>query len=628
MTFKNDLPELTRREFVKIGAAGVAAIVSGGKALSMAATPDRMFEHGDPLKEFQYSEVQFQPGLHQAQLEQTHAILMGLDEDSLLRPFRLRGGFPAPGFELGGWYSSNGRDPGHTLGQWVSALSRYYAITRDEKTKEKIHRLVRSFAGTIEPSGKFYEDYSNGKLGADTEGSYTYMLLVGGLADAHALAHDPAALEVLARLTDIAMPHFPQKIVDVEPGIDWGFMSSDNQFTAWQQGAPDKHLQLAKQYLHREFLDALARGENALPTRHAYGHVSALCSAAKAYLVLGDETCLRAAKNGFAFVEAQSFATGGWGPSEHFIPRPVVDYSDPETGEKVHIPAINSLGDSLLQKEVSFETGCGSYAHFRLTRYLLRITQNPQYGDSMERVMYNAALGMKPLHSNGDAFYYSNYFDHAHKTYLSFYGGQEVWPCCSGTLPQLATDYHISTYFRDQQGVYVNLFIPSTVRWEQGGAKLSLTQSGQYPLDDRIVFEVAASRSARFSVRLRIPGWAQQPAVRINGKPISDPVRSGTFATIQREWKSGDRIELELPRRLELKAADPQHPDLVALAYGPLVLFAISDDTPKVTRAQLLAAKQQGQGSAEWHVDTNDGSLRLSPFWAIKDETYFTYLRV
>lgn len=135
-------------------------------------------------------------------------------------------------------------------------------------------------------------------------------------------------------------------------------------------------------------------------------------------------------------------------------------------------------------------------------------------------------------------------------------------------------------------------------------------QSGQYLLTDEVVFEIAASQPAEFNVRLRIPAWARAPSVRVNGRPISDPVRSGTFATIHRRWHTGDRIELALPRELELKAVDSQHPDMVALVSGPLVPFAVSDDTPKVTRAQLLAARQQAKGSMECQ-------LRVQRIWCI-----------
>lgn len=244
--------------------------------------------------------------------------------------------------------------------------------------------------------------------------------------------------------------------------------------------------------------------------------------------------------------------------------------------------------------------------------------------------MYNTVLGALPLHQLGKAFYQSNYHHHARKMYFDGYGNglQDEWPCCSGTLPQLAADYQINTYFRDPDGIFVNLYIPSMLRWKQGSVDIALTQSGQYPLAEDVAFEVSTSRATRFTIRLRIPAWAEAPSLRINGKPTAQTVRSGSFAAIRREWKNGDRICLNLPRSLRLKPADAQHPDLVALVSGPLVLFAVCDDTPKVTRAQLLAAEQQGTGTAEWKAQAVDGALRLLPWWAIHRETYFTYLSV
>src|SRR5262249_45544457 len=160
-----------------------------------------------------------------------------------------------------------------------------------------------------------------------------------------------------------------------------------------------------------------------------------------------DDTYLKAAVNGIAFVEAQSFATGGWGPDETFLPRAAIDYVEPKTGATLHFSSLQSLGDAILKTCDTFETGCGAYAHLKLTRYLLRITGDSRYGDSMERVMYNAALGAKPLNPHGKAFYYSNYHSHAHKAYYDGNGNvyPDEWPCCSGTLGQLAADYRIST---------------------------------------------------------------------------------------------------------------------------------------------------------------------------------------
>ena len=357
--------------------------------------------------------------------------------------------------------------------------------------------------------------------------------------------------------------------------------------------------------------------------------MNSLCSAAKAYLVLGDERYLKAAVNGFNFVAEQSWATGGWGPNETFLPYPArLDYTDPATGEKKHEAALESLGDALSSTPWHFETPCGSQAHFKLMRYLLH-HEDPRYGDSMERVMYNTVLGVLPLNKFGKAFYQSNYHAHAHKAYFDGYSNimEDEWPCCSGTLPRWPPITTSARIFATRKSVRQPLH-PIDASMDHEGHPVSLTQSGSYPLSDDIAFEIGTERPQRFTVRLRIPAWAQSPSVRINGKPVSALVQAGNFVTLQREWRSGDRVELRLPRQLELKPVDAKHPSQVALTYGPLVLFALRDDTPMVTRAELLSAKQQSPASAEWLANTSVGPLRLVPFWTIKDETYFTYLKV
>jgi uncharacterized protein len=613
--------KFSRRRFLQ-ASAGLAATVAHAKAWE-SVSASRAYQHGDPLHEFDYGQIQFEPGVHQGQLEQSVGILMDLNEDSLLRPYRLHGGFPAPGFELGGWYSSNGQDPGHALGQWISALSRYYAITGKQEVKDKVTRLIDGFAQTVEPSGKVYEKYRNR--------SYLYEKVSCGLVDAHRFIQHPDSLRVLDLTTQAALPYLPGRpcVYGVAGNPvncnEESYTIPENQFIAWQCGGATRHLSIARTYLHDEYFDPLSRGENVLANRHPYSHVNALCSAARAYLVLGDERYLRAAENGHGFVLAQSYATGGWGPSESFIPSRGLFGISSEFQ-----PPISTLGDSLRTSHWHFETPCGAYAHLKLTRYLLRITKDSSYGDSMERVMYNTILGALPLNKFGKAFYQADYHNHARKQYYNGYNNsfEDEWPCCSGTLPQVAADYRICTYLFDREGIFVNLYVPSTLKWRQAGVGVTLTQSGAYPLADNITFSVDVSKPVRFAIRLRIPQWATNPSVRVNGKPVSPPVNPGSFLSIHREWKSNDRVEVELPRTLELKSVDSQHPNTVALLSGPLVLFAIADDTPKVTRTQLLAAHQQGKGSPEWRTESATGPLRMIPFWAINEETYFTYLDV
>ena len=599
---------ISRREFLQSAALATGASLTPRTRLALLSGP----QSPAVLDEFGYGEVSLNSSVHEQQLRQTHEVLMGLDEDALLKPFRAMIGQPAPGEDLGGWYRYDpnydwhtfdaGFAPTATFGQWVSALSRAYAITGSQAAREKVLRLNRLYAQVID--GKFYED--------NRFPAYCYDKLVCGLIDSHKYVGDPLAWEILARTTDAALPHLPPKAVEHgtnwRPGKDesWSWDESytmpENLFLAWQRGAGERYRALAVQFLNEPLYERLENGQNDLAGRHAYSHVNCLCSAMQAYLTLGNEKYLRAAKNGFDMLAAQSYVTGGWGPDEQL--------------RKTDSPDVY---DSLTKTHSSFETPCGSYAHFKLTRYLLRVTRDPRYGDSMERMMYNTILGALPLQPDGRTFYYSDFGFKGKKVYSN-----HRWPCCSGTMPQVAADHRINTYLRDERGVYVNLYIPSSVRWSRGGAEVELTQKGEYPYDTHVQLELRTSKAVRFVVNLRIPAWAEGATVAVNGK--RQAVAAGSFARLERKWKSGDRIDLELPLKTRLEAVDRQHADTVALVTGPLVLFAITESQPSVTREQLLSVKKTGAES--WQVETAGGPMRLLPWTEIGDQGYTTYLRV
>ncbi len=592
------------------------SLVTGGIVISSrwlpgTIAPDLTLQ---PLEQFDYGDVVLASELHEKQLEETHSVLMGLSDDSLLKPFRQMSGLPAPGDDLGGWYHYNpdykwgdeaGFAPSCTFGQWVSALARMYAIGRDQATRDKVLRLNRLYAQTI--SGDYYEK--------NRFPTYCYDKLVCGLIDSHRYVGDPEAFSILERTTSTALPHFPKHAI--EHGKEWrpnkdqmwtwdeSYTISENLFLAYQYGAGERYRELGQQYLDDEYYNPLSEGRNILAGRHAYSYVNSLSSAMQAYLTLGSEKHLRAARNGFEMLSEQSFATGGWGPDE-----------------MLRAPDSADVYASLGETHASFETPCGSYAHFKLTRYLLRVTGDSRYGDSMERVMYNTVLGAKPLGTDGRTFYYSDYNFKGHK----FYRDNQHWACCSGTLPQVAADYRINTYFRDLRGVYVNLYIPSTVRWVQDGAEVALTQRSGYPFESVVQFEVKTSRAMDFSLRFRIPAWAAGASISVNGRRVRAALTPGSFVAVHRHWSSGDRIEMDMPMTMRLEAVDPRHPQTVALMFGPLVLFAITDSQPVLTRAELLGAKRMDQ--RRWQVRTDAAPIKMLPFTDIGDEQYSTYLRV
>ncbi|MFP5228718.1 MAG: beta-L-arabinofuranosidase domain-containing protein [Acidobacteriota bacterium] len=601
----------SRRSFLKSGAAAVAVGALRPRLMAQASTPGD--KGSTVLGQFDYADIELLEGPMRTQFRANHALFLAANEDALLKPFRQKAGLPAPGPDMGGWYSwsdefdppnnMTGYIPGHTFGQYVSGLARAYAATGDKPTQAKIHRLVRGYAETITP--KFYADYCLP--------CYTFDKINCGLIDAHQFAHDPDALPALARATDAVMPYLPPRALTrsemaarPHPNISYTWDESytlpENFFLAWKRSGDRRYLELAQRFLQdKDYFDPLANSENALPHQHAYSHVNALSSASQAYLVLGSEKHLRAARNGFGFVLAQSFATGGWGPNETFVE-----------------PGSGGLGESLTSTHASFETPCGAYGHFKIVRYLMRITGDSRYGDSMEKVLYNTILGAFPLQPSGFSFYYADYNNHANKVYYP-----EQWPCCSGTFPQVTADYGISSYFRSRDGVYVNLFVPSRVKLRQQGADFVLEQQTRYPYADEVTLRVTGESPQTFAIALRVPAWAGAgTSLSINGKRWEGEVHPGTFASIRREWKSGDTIEYSIDRVRRVEAVDEQHPKTVALLAGPLALFGINSSESCFTRAQLMGARQQG---ASWKVESAAAPVAFRAFPDIQHEDYRLY---
>ncbi|HTX06595.1 MAG TPA: beta-L-arabinofuranosidase domain-containing protein [Steroidobacteraceae bacterium] len=617
----------SRRAFLRsaswLAVSGCALPLS---ALARTSELPRVAAPTDLLEEFGYGEVRLAPGLAQSQFEHTQRVMLRMNVDSLLKPYRLRAGLAGPGPEMGGWYDlvsdavragnkdpygGHGFAPGHAFGQWISALARGYAASGHPEARAKVEQILAAYEPAI--SGRFYANFPFP--------AYNYDKIVCGLIDAHSYCRLGSAYPLLDRTTDVAEPHLPPRALDRgEPQKRWrqaigestsgwylmdeSYTLGENLFLAWQRQAGRRYLPLAKRFLLDDtYFAPLAAGVNVLPDHHAYSYANALNSAVQAYISTGSRMHLDAARNGFAMIAAQSFATGGWGPEEYF-----------------RNPRSDDLYTTLTTTHRGFETPCGSYAHLKLTRYLLRITRDGRYGDSMEQVFLNTVLGAKRLEHDGHAFYYSDYNFRGARTYFP-----DRWPCCSGTLPQVAADYHVLIYFRDPRGVYVNLYTPSAGRWRAAdGTRLALVQSGDYANDGHVRLDLKASRETRFRLRLRIPGWSQlqggSPSLRVNGRPVPVETQLG-FAALERTWKDGDSIDLELPMPVRLVPINAHHPDVAALVRGPQVLFALAQQ-PKLSRGQLLSVKRADGGY--WQA----GDVRFAPFTAIGEAPYSTYVRV
>src|ERR1700724_3188050 len=356
-----------RRTFLKVTSA-IAAGTYAAYVLPVSATADKnLLAVSTPLTTFAYGDVQLLDGPMKHQFEENHTRFLNLDDDRMLKVYRQVAGLPAPGEDMGGWYdltgfSLTGGDfhgfiAGHTFGQYVSGLARAYAVTGSEATRAKVHRLVKGYSETLDPKAKFFDDYG---LPA-----YTYDKLSCGLIDAYEVAQAPLAMDTHEKLTRAMVAYLPEKALsraeqrslphkDTSYTWDESYTLPENLFLAYQRSGKTFYRDVAKRYLEDDtYFGPLAEGNNVLPFEHAYSHVNAFSSAMQAYIPLGSEMHLRAARNGFEMLQTtQSFATGGWGPNEAF--------GEPGTGQ---------LGARLTTTHASFETPCGAYGHFKITRY-------------------------------------------------------------------------------------------------------------------------------------------------------------------------------------------------------------------------------------------------------------------
>jgi DUF1680 family protein len=490
------------------------------------------------------------------QYRQARDYFTALPDDDLLKDYRVRAGLPAPGEYLGGWYSGDDRGMfysegsfGHTFPQWLSAFARMYRATGDRAVRDKALRMLDGWVEAIGSDGYFLP----GSRGRWAE--YIYDKFVAALVDLAKYGDHPQALEHLARITDWARAHMDP----AERKPEW-YTLSENLYRAYEFTGEPVYRDFARGWHYSAMWDGLAQGADAFVGHHAYSHVNTLGSAAMAFAVTGERKYFDTIDKGYRVLQDHhTFATGGYGPKESFYP-------DEGWMGRVLVDGLNWLS-----YPSSFETPCGSWAAFKLCRYLMSFTGAAHYGDWIERLFYNGLGAALPMAGRGETFYYSDYrmvggtkFYHA-----------ELWPCCSGTYPIGVTDYHNLIYFRDDGGLYVNLFVPSHVSWEQGQVGVRVIQETSFPESTQTDLVVQTPREATFAIRLRMPGWLAGPlTAQVNGQDVALRATAGQWAEVHREWRDADRLSLTLPMALAFQPVDRQHPRLAALIYGPVVLAA------------------------------------------------------
>jgi len=201
----------------------------------------------------------------------------------------------------------------------------------------------------------------------------------------------------------------------------------------------------------------------------------------------------------------------------------------------------------------------------RLTRRLFTLEPSAEYADYYELALYNSILASQDPDSG-----MMTYFQPTRPGYLKLYctPTDSFW-CCTGSGMENHAKYGDSIYFHNDNTLYVNLFIPSTLTWKQKG--LTLTQTTRFPDEGRTRFRFATRGKLELKLRIRQPSWCRELTLTLNGSERRMFQQAGSYIELERVWRNGDTVEVNLPMALR-SVPLPGHPEVIALLYGPIVL--------------------------------------------------------
>ncbi|HEY4360261.1 MAG TPA: beta-L-arabinofuranosidase domain-containing protein [Bryobacteraceae bacterium] len=237
-----------------------------------------------------------------------------------------------------------------------------------------------------------------------------------------------------------------------------------------------------------------------------------------------------------------------------------------------------------------------------------------KYADMYETALYNALLGATDL--EGKNFFYDNPLDEYKVRYP-----WHTCPCCVGNLARTLLMFPTWVYAKSDDGVYVNLFVGSTITLEDvGGTDVEMVQETDYPWSGKISLTVNPMTSKNFSLRVRVPNrgvsrlYQATPdadgiaALRVNGLAVKQVVTNG-YAVITRTWKAGDKVELVVPMKVQRVRADDHivaNRGRVALRYGPL-MYSIEQVDQDITKPLSPDAVL----TPEWRADLLGGVVAI-----------------
>jgi DUF1680 family protein len=578
-------PRLTRREFTGVVCAATTLPALGAAQTGVPPQPDyvpppRPLVADEPpfagplefarthiaakVEPFPLTSVRLLPNnvFHDAQ-EWNRGYMARLAADRLLYTFRANAGLPVgSGSPLGGWEQpENGRRSselrGHFGGHFLSASALLYASTGDEEAKSKADSMVAELARCQERlGGKYLSAFPTTWWDRLEKGQrvwapfYTIHKVMAGMLDMYRLTGNTQALRVLEGMAAWADEWTASKTVDHMQqilGVEFGGIA-ETLYSLAAETNEDRWARAGDRFQKKSFINPLALRRDELRGLHANTHIPQAIAAARRYEISADSRFRDVAEYFFHEVTTgRTYVTGGTSNAEGWLGPP------------------RRLAAELAASPNTAECCC-AYNMLKLTRHLYAWTADPRCFDYYERLLLNHRIGtIRP--KVGTTQYYLSLAPGVWKTFNT--EDQTFW-CCTGTGIEEFAKLAGSVYWRDAAGIYVNLFVPSELRWPERGVRLR--QETAFPESERTTLVVVEPGPGELELRVRVPAWLETaPNVRLNGTPLDVSAAPGSYVTVRRAWRAGDRLEVALPMHLRVEAM-PDAPQMQAFLYGPLVL--------------------------------------------------------
>ncbi len=481
--------------------------------------------------------------------------LLSIDNNRLLHSWRVNAGMATNAQPLGGWEGLDVELRGHTLGHVLSGLALMYASTDDIAYKNKADSLVSALAEIqqVLNQNDYLSAFPQNLVNRAIEGKpvwapwYTLHKIMAGLIDMYQYADNKQALDIVVRMGDWAyhkLENLSSEQLAIMHNTEFGGMI-EAAYNLYAITGNINYKKLAEFFYHHSILDPLAQKEDKLNKFHANTQIPKIIGEARGYELTGNEKQKIIADFFWqTVIDHHTYATGGNSDNEFFF--------EPDQ----------------ISKHISRATteSCNTYNMLKLTRHLFTWTADVKYADYYERALYNHILASQEQET-GMVTYFLSFTPGTFKTYCN--KDNSFW-CCVGTGFENHAKYAEGIYYHNDNGIYVNLFIPSELTWNEKGIKL--IQQTKYPEEAATHLIIREIKNGEMPLYIRCPSWATSGAiVKINGYNVKINQKPGSYIVLNNNWKVGDKIDITYPMSLHL-AATNDNPDLAAIVYGPIVL--------------------------------------------------------